>query len=87
MKLYIEIEVNDNAPNEEFCGEGCKGLSIGNCQIFDIKLDDDSSSKFDDIKNGTAETQVIHGWRRCKSCIEKFYNFGKVKRNCDTKDE
>ena len=81
MKLCIEIEVDDRAPNEEFCGKGCKGLNKDNCQIFDTKLDDVSSSKFDDIKNGTTETQVINGWRRCKQCIEKFYAFGKAKIN------
>jgi len=81
MKLCIEIEVDDKAPNEEYCGEECKGLNKGTCQIFNTKLEDDSSSKFDDIKNGTAETQVIHGWKRCKSCIEMFYAFNNAISN------
>ena len=77
MKFCIEIEVDDRAPNVELCGKGCKGLNKGNCQIFDKVLEDDSSSKFNDIKNGTVETQVINGWRRCKQCIENFYIFNK----------
>jgi len=85
MKLYIEIEVDDRAPNEEFCGKGCKGFSEGICHIFDTRLEDDSNPKFDDIKNGTTKTQVINGWRRCKKCIEKFYSFGKAKSNYGSK--
>jgi len=86
MKLCIEIDVDDRAPNEEFCGKECKGLNKGNCQIFDTRLEDESSNKFDDIKNGVTETQVIIGWKRCKQCIEKFYSLGKVRSNCATKN-
>ena len=81
MKLCIEIEVDDRAPNEEFCGKGCIGFSESICHIFDTRLDDDSSNKFNDIKNGTTETRVINGWRRCKPCIDKFYTYGKAKTN------
>ena len=78
MKLCIEIEVDDSAPNEELCGKGCIGLDkTGNCQIFGTRLEADSNNRFDDIKNGTTETQVINGWERCKVCIDKFYVFGK----------
>jgi hypothetical protein len=79
MKMCIEIEVDDRAPNEEFCGKGCKGLNKGNCQIFDMRLEDDSNSKFDDIINGTVETQEIRGWIRCKQCINNSYAFGNAK--------
>ena len=81
MKLCIEIEVDDMAPNGEFCGEGCKGFSKSICHIFNTRLEDDSGSKFSDIKNGTAETRVIYGWRRCRPCIEMFSTFGKAISN------
>jgi len=84
MKLCIEIEVDDRAPNEEFCGKGCTGLNKGTCRIFKTELEDCSDSKIDDFKDGTIvydETRIIFEWKRCPLCIETFYNFGKVKSN------
>ena len=85
MKLCIEIEVDDRAPNEEFCGKGCIGFNKGICHIFNTKLEDYSGNNFNDIKSGNTETQVIYEWRRCKQCIDLFYIFCKVKDNCETR--
>jgi hypothetical protein len=84
MKLCIEIEVDDRAPNEEFCGKGCTGLKNGICHLFNTKLEDYSQRKIDDMKDGAIvydETRIIYEWKRCPQCIEKFYAFGKAKSN------
>ena len=78
MKLSITIEVDDRAPNEEFCGEKCKCLKSGICKLFDIKLESYGDNKVDNMKNGTIvyeKTQEIHTWKRHKQCIDKFYSF------------
>ena len=78
MKLSITIEIDDRAPNEEFCGSSCKGLNKGICHLFNIQLEDYSDNKID----GVVGQKIIHermreifSWKRCKQCIDMFYSF------------
>jgi len=82
MKFCIEIEVDDMSPNEEFCGDKCKGLNNGICHLFNTKLEDYSDNKIIDIRDGTItydKTRIIHKWKRCKQCIDMSYIFGNTK--------
>jgi len=82
MKMVIEIEIDDRAPNEELCGEGCKGFNKGVCHIFNTTLKDNSINIINNTRNGVItydDTKKIDGWERCKQCIELFYSFGTVK--------
>jgi len=80
MKRTITIDIDDRAPQEEFCGANCKGLGEGGiCRIFNTKLDDSSYNKISSEDSKTIEvedTKVIQAWKRCKQCILMFYSFG-----------
>ena len=79
MKFHITIDVDDRAPNEEYCGKNCKGLSKDICRFFNTKLDSFRENKISDLENDTIlyeKTQEIHSWKRCKQCIELTYSFG-----------
>jgi len=78
MKLSITIEIDDRAPNEEYCGNNCKGLHKGICHIFNVQLEDYSVNKIDKFENNTLtcdETPKIDAWKRCEPCIKMFYSF------------
>jgi hypothetical protein len=78
MKLSVTIEIDDRAPNEEYCGNNCKGFDEGVCHIFNLKLKDYSVNKIDKFENNTLtcdETREIHAWKRCEPCIKMFYSF------------
>jgi hypothetical protein len=79
MKLRITIEVDDRAPNEEYCENRCKFLDKGRCRLFDKDLEDYSDNKIAGTVAGTIvyeKIREIHAWKRCEQCIEMFYNFG-----------
>jgi len=79
MKLSITIEIDDRAPDVEYCGENCKFLNRGICHLFNEKLNNDSLNKADESGDGTIvyeKTATILGWKRHRRCIEVFYGFG-----------
>jgi len=82
MRMCIEIEIDDKAPNEELCGKDCKGLNRGICKIFNLQLEENSFNKINDMMaDGTLvydETRIFHEWKRCEKCINLFYSFGKI---------
>jgi len=78
MKKSITIEIDDRAPNEEYCGKDCKGLSKDLCRFFNTKLDSFGENKMSEAENGTIlyeKTQEIHAWKRCEQCFKMFYSF------------
>jgi hypothetical protein len=78
MKRSITIEIDDRAPNEEYCGSSCKGFGKGICHMFNTKLEDYSDNIIVDFENNTIDseaTRVIHAWKRCEQCIKMFYSF------------
>ena len=78
MELSITIEIDDRAPNEEYCGSNCKGFNKGVCHMFNTKLEDYSNNKIADFKNNTIvydETRIIYAWKRNEQCIKMFNSF------------
>ena len=78
MKLSISIEIDDAAPNIELCGENCQFLKKGNCQLFNIELEENGQRKIDDFDGKTIvydDTVSFFSWKRNKKCIDIFYAF------------
>jgi len=78
MKRSITIEIDDRAPNEEYCGKDCKGVGKGVCHMFNTKLEDYSDNKITDFENNTIvydEARIIHAWKRCEQCFKMFNSF------------
>jgi len=79
MNLSITIEVNDQAPKIELCGDNCKFLLKGNCRLFKKQLEDYSHPKIEGYSEGETidygKTQILSSWKRCEECIHIFYSY------------
>ena len=77
MKLHFTIEIHDGAPTVEWCGENCKFLGNGFCQLFEVELESHNFNNADMTSDGTIvyeKTKKILGWNRPKQCI-KLYSY------------
>jgi hypothetical protein len=77
MEMSITIDINDAAPEIELCGEKCKFLKKGYCELFGKQLEEHSHSKIDDFDGKNIvyeETSAFYTWKRYEQCIKLFYS-------------
>jgi len=79
MKRSITIEIDDNSPNIELCGEKCKFLKTGVCELFKKQLEEYGVKKINNFDEKTIEYENVIAfskWKRYEHCIYIFYSFG-----------
>jgi len=79
MERSITIEIDNNSPNIELCGEKCKFRKENNCKLFEKELEEYGYKKINNFDGKTIEYDELLAfskWKRYEHCIFIFNSFG-----------
>jgi len=78
MRQSITIEIDNSSPNIELCGEECKFLKTGICELFEKRLEEYGFNKINNFDGKTIEYDKLLAfskWKRYEHCIFIFNSF------------
>jgi len=78
MKRSITIEIDNDSPNIELCGEKCKFFKENTCKLFEKELEEYGYNKINDFDGKNIEYDKLLAfskWKRCEHCIFIFNSF------------